>query len=136
MPIKLDFSATQDNDFSPLDAGTYDATIFTIEQKLGRESKQPYLEFTYQLSDGSNRRLWQNFSLQPQALWKLKQHLVALGQDPEKLAGEFEFDPRKLLGTAVAVSVVTSTWQGSPSNDVTEVQLASTGKGKKKARAF
>jgi len=126
-PITLDFDGVEDRgDFSPLPSGTYDCTIFSIDaSKVGRDSKQPYAEFVYKVQEGEykGRQLWQNFSFQKQALWGLKRLLVKLGYDPEKLSGKFEFEPRELLGRRVFVTVSESTYNGKPSNDVTDVDV-------------
>jgi len=131
MPIKVDFSKAGegDSDFTPLPAGEYNATVFEINSKIGKDSGQPYLEWIYQVtSEGYvNRRLWQIFSLQPQALWNLKSHLLALGLSEEVLAGEFDFEPRMFLGKPVELIVSLSTYQGKPGNDVESVRLLSQG---------
>src|SRR5690348_7084308 len=98
--------ADERGDFEPLEPGAYECTVFNIEQKVGKDSGKPYLEFTFKLKD-NDRRIWSNYSLQPQAIWGLKQMLVnAFGFDPEKLSGsDVEFEPKDLLGRECTVVV-------------------------------
>ena len=121
MAIKLDFSNTGDSTFEPLPAGLYPATVFDIKQKVGKDSGQPYLEFTFALSDQNGRRAWSNYSLQPAALWKLKSTLLALGVPAKSLEGNFELDPKDLLGRECVLELIVDSWQGKATNSVNEV---------------
>ena len=120
MGVKLDFSNVGEGGFSPMPAGTYPATIFNIEQKLGRESRQPYLEFTFKVKD-SNRQQWSNYSLQPQAIWKLKQLLMTLGVPESELAGEMDWEPSTVYGKEVHLVLRETVYNGQPSNEVVDV---------------
>ena len=121
-PITLDMSGADDKDFQPLDPGVYEVTVFGIEQKVGKTSGKPYLEFTFKMKD-SERRIWSNYSLQPQSMWALKKVLVdAFGYDPEKLSGaEVEFEPKDLLGKPCKLVVSQGTYEGKPTNEVDSV---------------
>jgi hypothetical protein len=102
MPIRVNFEGVStDNTFAPWDINTpIEFTIFNITVREGKDSGKPYLEFEFKHSD-SNRKAWRNYSLQPNALWALKQLLVDLGTDPEDLEGEFDFEPNDVLGSRV-----------------------------------
>lgn len=75
-------------------------TIFNIEYKNAKSSGQPMVVFEFK-HVGSNRKAWRNFSLQPQALWGLKEFLVNLGIDETELEGKFDFDSDEFLGEEV-----------------------------------
>lgn len=126
MAIKLDFSNVEDSDFTPLPAGKYKAFVFAMKQKLsGPQSKNPgspYLEFTFQVPEENNRRVWQNYSLQPNALWNLKMFLQAVGYPAEKLVGAFELDEKDLLGKAVILTLGIEDWNGRQQNTVKVVE--------------
>src|SRR5688572_7704264 len=101
MPIRINFEGVTDGNFQPFEVGRpVEATVFNITSKVGKDSNKPYLEFEFQLMSG-NRKAWRNYSLQPNALWALKQLLVDLGVDPEDLVGDFEFEPNDVLGKSV-----------------------------------
>jgi hypothetical protein len=125
MAVKLDFTDVQNTDFEPLPDGVYEGVIYDIQEKTAQSSGKPMLEVTYKL-DHSNRQVWQNLSLQPQALWKLKDWLANLGVESEKLTGAFEFEPRDLFGTRVSIKLSTRVFEGRKSNQVEEVQMAGT----------
>ena len=110
MGIKVDFSGVEaGGGFKPLVAGAYSGTIFDIEQKKGQESGKPYLAMTLKLNADEDRgviagrQAWSNFSLQPNALWKLKQLLVRLGFEEDALDGITDLDVTELLGLDVTV---------------------------------
>jgi|SRR5690606_841949 len=104
MPIKIPMGEAQGGDFEPIEPGLYEATIFDIQLKTGRDSGQPYLEFTYKLKE-NNRRAWDNYSLQPQSLGFLKRLLSRFGYSEEELSGDFEFEPNDLLGKECVVKI-------------------------------
>ncbi len=127
MGIKVDFSSTNDKTgFDPLEPGYYTGRIKEISQEVGKNSGKPYLKFTLALDPDADRSVqkgrmaWTNFSLQPNALWRLKKLLVDLGEDKSALEGEFEFDPNTLLGTEVVIQL-DSPDAGYSNNKVTNV---------------
>lgn len=123
MPILLDFSQSQDTQFEPWPVGEpQEFTIFGIEQKVGKDSKQPYLEIAFKHAD-SNRRAWRNFSLQPQALWALKRLLIELGADKDDFTGTFDFEPNDYLGLPVLLTFGPETeYNGQTRQEVVDVK--------------
>lgn len=118
--IKVDFSDA-DVEFSPVEPGEYRAQIVSVEQREARETGKPYLNVGFQLLD-NGRRVWRNYSLQPQALWALKQLLVAAGVDPEQLSGETELDTDELVGAEVTVTIGHREWEGTVRAEVRSVR--------------
>jgi len=110
--------------FEPVEAGYYAATVYNVRQKLSKASQQPMLEVQFSITEPAEfagRRLFTNYSLQPQALWKLKGFLQALptGQD---LDGAIDLSPEDLMGLpCVLVVAVGESPDGSPNNSVTRV---------------
>lgn len=102
MPIKLNFKGVSSKGFEPFEVGVpLPFTIFNITQEVGKESKQPYLKFEFQMS-GGKRKAWRNYSLQPQSLFMLKNLLVQLDYEEEDLEAEdFDFNPTDILGREV-----------------------------------
>ena len=111
MGIKLDFSDVDTGRFGVLPNGLYGATIAKITQEKGKSSGKPYLAFVLKLHPDEDRgakkgqQVYDNYSLQPKALWKLKQLLVRLGWSKEELEDEIDFDPSDLIGREVVVEL-------------------------------
>lgn len=120
-PIKLNFRGVETTTFKPWEQGEgHDFTIFNIQQKQSKAGN-PMLEFEFKHAD-SNRKAWRNFTLTSEALWALKQLLVDLGTDPEELEGEFDFDPKELLGTEVTLFFgPEKEYNGRPTQDITKI---------------
>jgi hypothetical protein len=111
MPISIDFTgAGEGGDYAVLEGGTYKATIEKIEQGTSAANK-PKLEWTFNLTDENNRKMWKNYSLQPNALWGLKGDLVTLGFEiPD---GPFELPIEDLIGMPVLLEISKKDhWQG------------------------
>jgi hypothetical protein len=114
MGIKIDMTgvSAEGGGFQPLEPGEYPAMLAKIEQKQGRDSGKPYLEFEFHLDNTNGRRQWVNYSLAPNALWKLKGDLVnAFGMEVPD--GEFDLDTDALIGARVTlVLTVKDHWRG------------------------
>lgn len=115
----------QGGQFEPMPAGEYEGLIKSVEVKHGKTSGKPYLSVCLELTeaDVSGRRAYSNYSLQPQALWKLKELLLELGWDEAQLEAELDLEPAELMGTPVTVELGdptgNSTW-----NEVVSVKAA------------
>lgn len=130
--MKVDFS--QVKELSPIPPGKYASTF--SEFKIVPEAKgsgQPYaaLTFTINAEEGEyeGRKLWRNFSLQPQSLWALKQALINLGCSSDSFnAGD---DLEDLLGSMVGseciLDVGMKQFNGEDRNDVRKVLASDMG---------
>jgi len=106
MGIKLDFTdADTKSGFEPLEPALYRAHVSKVEPRKGKTSGKPYLSVEFELPDEDNRKLWQNFSLQPQSLWALKAFMVTLGFDPDDMGGEFELEEEEIVGNECCLNV-------------------------------
>lgn len=77
-----------------VDVGTYDMAVKKVEMRFGKDSKQPYLNFTLAILDDGpfqNRYVWGMGSLSPKALWRTKKLFDALGVDTKEIA-QLEYD--------------------------------------------
>lgn len=94
--------------FDPVPAGNYDVSVAKAELTTAKSSGKPMIAVQYRISEPEEhegRILFDNFSLQPQALWKLKGFLQALewaGIDEDGL----ELDPAELIGAQLTVAVI------------------------------
>lgn len=86
----------------PIDPGTYAATISNLTEKVGSSSGKPYLalELTVQDDDFDGRKVFDNVSLQENALWKLKELAEAAGVEIDD-----EFDTEDFLGCELSIVV-------------------------------
>jgi len=127
MPIKLNFEGVNvdGGGFEPWPVRTpVEFTISKIEPKIGRDSGKPYLEFEMN-HVGSKRKAWSNFSLQPQALWMLKRLLLSLGIPREELEGDFDLEPRDLIGKTVYIlfdELRPSAYDGKERQEIIEIR--------------
>jgi hypothetical protein len=113
MSIRVDFTNVE-NKFETIPEGNYEAVVFEVEQKVGKSSGKPYLNWQLKIQGGEydGRRLFYMTSLSPNALWKLKENLAALGYTDEELAGDFELDTTDLLGRECVAIVKHEEYQG------------------------
>lgn len=99
--FSIDFSDIED--FEPVPAGVYDAEI--IQSKPGK-SKAGYPKITLQwrILEGEmeNRRIFQDLTFHPKALFATKAVLVGLGFDKEFKG---EVDPEELIGLNATINV-------------------------------
>jgi hypothetical protein len=111
--ITVDFTGVKSGGTLP--DGRYAAKITAVEQKEGKESGEPYLELTWEItSEKCNGRevKFDNYSLQPQALWRLKSLLEAM--DIEVLEDEQDIDLDELVSNETQCIIELT---GQKSND-------------------
>lgn len=109
-------------DFTGVDAGSAGKLlpegptqfeVDEIEQKVSDNSGEPYLAITLKVMEGEENagvKAWDNMSLQPQALWKLRGFLDACGI--ETVDGEMDLDPDEIIGLVVTGDVVHEEYKG------------------------
>lgn len=123
--LNIDFSSVPSRE--PLEEGTYLLSIAEAEEKLS-STQNPMISLTYDVlstEDGTpidgQRKLWDNYSLQAQALFKLKDLFQALGIDTSALV---EMDVSELVGQQVRAKVVQETYNGELRNRIKKVYPA------------
>lgn len=91
--------------------GTYEVVVNSVEQKKSREGN-PMISFEFEVAEGKHKgaKLFENCSLQPQALFKLKSVLLALGFDIPDEA--FDLDLKELIGLTCEVEVGHEVYEG------------------------
>lgn len=120
--LNIDFSSVPSRE--PLEEGTYLLSIAEAEEKLS-STGNPMISLTFDVlstEDGTpidgQRKLWDNYSLQAQALFKLKDLFQALGIDTSALV---EMDVSELVGQQVRAKVVQETYNGELRNRIKKV---------------
>ena len=109
--IKVDFTGVETGGFDVPD-GAYALAVAVVTQKKGQDTGQPYLSWEFKVDDGKykGRKIWDNTSLQPQALWKLRSLLECMGMAIED--GEFELDLSDFAGQIVGAEIANEKYQG------------------------
>lgn len=103
---KVDYSAIEEMDFSPIPNGTYDAVLTGWDLKDGDAGPYYNCEYTLDESAGefNNRKVWKVCSLSPKALWGFKRDMVRLGADPERMAPGSDEDTDDVIASQVGGS--------------------------------
>lgn len=85
-----------------------------VTEEEGADSGQPYLAFKLKAVDGKyeGKFAYDNFSLQSQALWKLRGFMEAAGLATED--GEMELDLDEFKGIVVMADVIHEEYKGKP----------------------
>jgi len=90
-------------DFTGVDTGgggrllpeaTYKFELVELEEEQGQDSGEPYLAGVFKVVEGEyeGTKAYDNFSLQPQALWKLRSFLESAGYQTEEGPMEIPYD--------------------------------------------
>lgn len=117
--IKVDFTGVEAGGGGRvLPEGPIQLELKEIEEKEGEESGKPYLEFALEVVDGEyeGTKVWDNMSLQSQALWKLRGFMEAGGHATED--GPMQIDPDDLIGTVVMGDIIHEDYRGKTKNRV------------------
>lgn len=115
MGINIDFSNVKS--IEPLEEGTYLATITKAEETTAKSSGNPMIKVEYEV-EGTNNKLFDNFVLTDNALWKLKELFGALGYEDEQIV---DFDINELIGQQVQLSVIVEEYEGKDVNRVKKI---------------
>lgn len=108
--VSVDFTGVEANSRSVED-GTYLATITAVEEKESSDD-QPYLLFKWQTKPkkGAGAVIFDNASLQPQSLWRLRLLLEAIGEEiPD---GVMDLDLESYIGREAKIEVTNEKYEG------------------------
>ena len=108
--LKIDFSDVDERVDIP--EGTYRVRVKNVEKRVSEKSDKPYLNWELQIVDGDAKggTLYHTTSLQPQALFNLRDTLTALGFKVPKSA--INLDLSKVIKREMAVKVTMEEYQG------------------------
>lgn len=118
-PIRLDFTNVEGQKaYDPLPAGRY--TLEVEDFKMGKASenaKNPganTISWTLTVVDHEEfdgRKVWENMTLVPASLWRLKAFLECAGFEVD---GELEFNPEEVIGSTVDAKVAIQKGRKNP----------------------
>lgn len=114
MAKTLDFSSVPSNE--PLVEGTYELTISKVEEKQSQSGKDMIL-VTFK-HDETGTAIWENYVLQENCLWKLKELFDAVGIDT---TGPVDIEWSDLVGQMVMAKVIQEEYNGNMKNRVAKV---------------
>lgn len=110
--FSVNFAGVESGGGRAVPDGQYVAELTDIDQKEGQDSGQPYLacqwKITSKKSEGA--KVFDNISLQPQALWRFKTLLEVLGEDVPD--GAMELDFSDLIGKEARIEVTNEKYEG------------------------
>ena len=107
----VDFSGVESGGGRALPDGEYLLKVVEVEVKDAQNGGQ-YLAFKYKVANGpmSGAMVWDNTSLKPQALWRLRSLLECFNMSPSD--GKMDLDLAKMVGKTVFVEVANEEYQG------------------------
>lgn len=108
--VNLDLSGVEVNR-KAIPEGTYAVVVNKAELTKSREGNN-MIKMEFEVTEGPHKgaKLFENCSLQPQALFKLKSVMLALGMDIPN--GSFDLDTNDLVGLNCEVEVGHETYEG------------------------
>jgi len=123
--LSVDFTNVTSG-FEKIEPGNYLARVEKIESKMSQAGK-PYLNWMFKIQGGDydGRTAFFMTSLAPNALWKLKQVLIAaFDKDEEDLKGQFELDTDELIGEECTLIIGEEEYNGEMRDRVLDVKDA------------
>lgn len=139
MPVKkpggleVDFSGVESGGSRHVEDGEYLAQVVSVEQQEGESSGQPYLAWKWKIieeGDAKNATVYDNTSLTPQALWRLRNLLESIGEEVPD--GRMRLVLDKYVGRKCRIEVTNETYQGKQKPRVTAYLGAAKAKAKAK----
>lgn len=117
--VRVDLSQAETRVLLP--EGDYLVKVDKVTQEESKEGN-PYLSWVFRTIDDdkkyNGKPLYTNTSLQPQALWNLRNLLESLGEDiPDS---EFDLDFEDLVGKQCVVAVEDDEWEGRKRSKITD----------------
>lgn len=110
--VTVDFEGVEANKGGVTKEGDYVVEVESVEEKTSESSGQQYLAWEFRVAEGKfkGKKLWHNTSLQPQALFNLRNLLEAMGV--EVVDGEMDLNLSDFVGERVGVNVEMEEYQG------------------------
>lgn len=113
--MNLDFSSVPSRE--PIPEGVYEVQIAKVEETKSKTSNNPMLkvEFTVLDEPYNGRKVWANYVLTADALWKVKELFASLGLDSD---GIVEMDTADLIGLTCKAKIAQREYNGDIQNEI------------------
>lgn len=117
--IKIDMTGVESNNL--VDEGEYAVEVLEVEQKISKSTEQPMLVWQLGITTGEFKgsKLYYNTSLQKQALFNLKNVLIALGVSVPSSVMKLDLD--QVIGLEMGVQVAHDLYDGKKRPKITDV---------------
>jgi hypothetical protein len=119
--LSLDFEGVKSGGGMAVADGNYLAYPEEVTEEEGESSGEPYLKFKWKIVGPKSKGavIWDNCSLQPQALWRLKTILELFGEDVPD--GAMELDVDDLIGEehTIGIEVTNENYKGKAQPRIT-----------------
>jgi len=101
-----------------LPEGPIQMEVEEAEIETGESSGKEYVKLTLKVPEGEfeGTKAWDNLSVQPQALWKMRGFMEAAGLETRD--EEMEIDPNDFVGCIVMVDIIHEEYQGKTKHRV------------------
>ena len=121
MTFELNFEGDEGGGFELIPVGEYPAYINNIMEKGEGEGK--YLNFRFVIADGpqAKRNAFTNCSLKKEAIWKLKNILIAAGIVKKGHKGAVQWNLPDLIGRKVGIRVAHEEYEGTKRETVAAI---------------
>lgn len=119
--VTVNFSGVESGEFRPIPDGNYTAEIISAEVQNSKASNSPMIALKWRISEGKfkGRQLFDNVSLLPQALWKLKTLLEVLSIEPEEEDSSAKAIASELVEKEGTIIVTNQKYEGEDRAKVT-----------------
>lgn len=115
--MNLDFSSVPSRE--PLEEGIYECLIKKVEEKTSANGK-PMISVLFEETE-SKTGIFENYVIQENCLWKLKELLDAVGLDT---SSQVDLDEASLEGTIVKCKVIQDEYNGNIVNRIKKIYAA------------
>ncbi len=121
MTFEVNFEGDEGGGFELLPVGEYPAYINNIQEKGEGEGK--YLNFRFTIAEGpqAKRNAFTNCSLKKEAIWKLKNILIAAGIVQKGHKGAVQWNLPDLVGRKVGIRVAHEEYEGQKRESVAAI---------------
>ena len=132
--ISVDFSGVESGGRAIPD-DDYLLEVVSCEEKEGRESGAIYLAWKYKVADGvyKGATVYDNTSLSPQALWRLKRLLEAMGIQAD---GKMSLDLNSYKGKRVLATIANEEYNGKQKPRIVEFLFGTPQEGSKSSNPY
>lgn len=121
--LEVDFSGVESGGKAVPD-GPYTVEVVEVTEEESKDEGNPYLKWKLRITEGDCKgsTLFDNTSLQPQALWKLKGLIESLGEEvPDSV---MKIDINDFIDATLDVIVVNENYEGRDRPKVSEYGVA------------
>lgn len=113
--LNLDFSSVPSRE--PLPEGVYELAIDKVENVVSKSTNKPMLKVTFNvLTEGYiGRKLFSNYVLADNCLWKVKELFDSIGMDSDAIV---DIDTDDLVGMTCSAKVGQRTYNDEVQNEI------------------